>query len=97
MSVGKVADFISLVNFEWHGQTKVGNIAIFVLWRDREKIWCMKMYLDKKDLVTMMPIKWLAGAAPEHIHKLCVILKCTEVDEQSGISVNRSFLIAIKF
>ena len=35
MSVGKVADFIGLVNFEWQGQTKV---AILVLWRDREKL-----------------------------------------------------------
>ena len=31
MSVGKVADFIGLVNFEWH-------IAFLVLWRDREKL-----------------------------------------------------------
>ena len=29
----KVADFIGLFNFEWHGQNKVGNIAILVLWR----------------------------------------------------------------
>ena len=33
----KVADFIGLFNFEWRGQNKVGNIAIFMLWRDREK------------------------------------------------------------
>ena len=35
----------------------------------------------------MMPIKWLAGAAPEHIHKLCIILKCTEVYDESHMSV----------
>ena len=35
----KVADFISFANFEWHGQNEVGNIAILVLWRDREKLY----------------------------------------------------------
>ena len=45
MSVGKkgfifkIADFICLCNFEWHGQNKVGNIAILVLLRDREKLY----------------------------------------------------------
>ena len=45
MSVGKkritlkVADFIGLFNFEWHGQNKVGNVVILVLWRDREKLY----------------------------------------------------------
>ena len=34
----KVADFIGIFNFEWHGQNEVGNIAILVLWRDREKL-----------------------------------------------------------
>ena len=33
----KVVDFTGLFNFEWYGQNKVGNIAILVLWRDREK------------------------------------------------------------
>ena len=31
----EVSDFISLVNFEWHSQNKVGNIDILVLWRYR--------------------------------------------------------------
>ena len=31
----EVSDFISLFNFEWHSQNKVGNIGILVLWRDR--------------------------------------------------------------
>ena len=35
----KVTDFIDLFNFEWHGQNKVGNIGILVLWRDREKLY----------------------------------------------------------
>ena len=26
-----------LFNFEWHGQNKVGNIVILVLWKGREK------------------------------------------------------------
>ena len=34
----KVTDFIGLFNFEWHGQNEVGNIAILVLWREREKL-----------------------------------------------------------
>ena len=34
----KVANFIGLFNFEWHGQNKIGNTAIPVLWRDREKL-----------------------------------------------------------
>ena len=33
----KVADVIGLFNFEWLGQNEVGNIAILVLWRGREK------------------------------------------------------------
>ena len=28
------ADFIGLFNFEWHGENKVANIGILVLWRD---------------------------------------------------------------
>ena len=35
----KIANFIDLFNFEWHGQNKVGNIAILVLWRDHEKLY----------------------------------------------------------
>ena len=35
---------IAFFNFEWHGQNKVGNIAILALWRDREKL-----YLKVKD------------------------------------------------
>ena len=38
------SDFIDLFNFEWHGQNKVGDIAILVLWRDLEKF-----YLQVKD------------------------------------------------
>ena len=35
----KVEDFfIDLLNFEWHSQNEVGNIAIFVLWGDCEKL-----------------------------------------------------------
>ena len=34
----KIADFISLLNFEWHSQNKVGNIGILELWRDHEKL-----------------------------------------------------------
>ena len=34
----KAADFIGLFNFEWHSQSEVGNIAILVLRRDREKL-----------------------------------------------------------
>ena len=36
-----VADFIDPFNFEWHGQNKVGNIAILVLWRDNEKLYSL--------------------------------------------------------
>ena len=35
----KVTNFIGLFNFEWHRQNKVLNIAILVLWRDREKLY----------------------------------------------------------
>ena len=51
MSIGKgelpfkVTDLIGLFNFVWHSQNKVGNIAILVLWTDREKL-----------LVTIQPI-----------------------------------------
>ena len=38
----KVADFIGLFNFKSHGQNKVDNIAIRVLWRGREKLYCKK-------------------------------------------------------
>ena len=31
-------DSIDLVNLQWHSQNKVGNVGIFVLWRDREKL-----------------------------------------------------------
>ena len=34
----RVPDFFGLINFEWQGQNKVGNIAILVLSRDREKL-----------------------------------------------------------
>ena len=27
-----------LLNFEWHGQSQVGNIVILMLWRDPEKL-----------------------------------------------------------
>ena len=37
-SLLKVADFGGLFNCEWHGQNKVDNISILVLWRDREKV-----------------------------------------------------------
>ena len=40
----KVADFIGLFNFEWNGKNKVGNIAILVLWRDREKHYYIDVY-----------------------------------------------------
>ena len=43
MSFGKrncLADFICPFNFQWHDQNKVGNIAILVLWRNREKSEC---------------------------------------------------------
>ena len=36
----KVADFIGLFKFESHNQNEVGNIAILVLWRAREKLYC---------------------------------------------------------
>ena len=32
----KTAGFIGLLNFEWHRQNEVGNVAILVLWRDLE-------------------------------------------------------------
>ena len=32
----RVGDFIGLFHFEWHFQNEVGNVAILVLWRDRE-------------------------------------------------------------
>ena len=35
----KVADFVGLVNFEWHSQNKVGNVGILVLQRDCEKLY----------------------------------------------------------
>ena len=35
----KIAHFICLCNFEWHGQNKVGNIAILALLRDGEKLY----------------------------------------------------------
>ena len=38
----KVADFISLLDMEWHGQNKVDNIGILVLWRDCEKLYSCK-------------------------------------------------------
>ena len=46
----KVTDFIGLFNFEWYGQNENGNIAILVLWRDREKLyWCrVILYLKLK-------------------------------------------------
>ena len=34
----KVADFISLANFEWNSQNKVGNIGVPVLLRVYEKL-----------------------------------------------------------
>ena len=34
----KVANFVSLFNFEWHRQNKVGNIGILVLQGDGEKL-----------------------------------------------------------
>ena len=43
MSVGKkvlpfkMANFIGLFNFEWHGQNEVGSIAILVVWGDCQK------------------------------------------------------------
>ena len=37
----KVADFTGLVNFEWQSQNEVGNIDIFVLFKDCEKLYCM--------------------------------------------------------
>ena len=37
----KFADFIGLYNFEWHGQIKVGNIAILVMSGDLEKLQCV--------------------------------------------------------
>ena len=39
----KVGDFISLFNFLWHGQNEVGNIAILVLWTDREKLYWLAL------------------------------------------------------
>ena len=40
MSVGKrLKTLLVFFNFEWHGQNKVGNNAIPVLWRDREKLY----------------------------------------------------------
>ena len=35
----KVADFVVLFNFEWHGENKVGNIVILVLWKGREELY----------------------------------------------------------
>ena len=48
MSVGTMYYLISLqpigpFKFEWHGQNKVGNIAILVLWRDHEKLRTFKI------------------------------------------------------
>ena len=34
----KVADFIGLFDFKWHGQNEVGNVGIIVLWTDGEKL-----------------------------------------------------------
>ena len=36
----EVVDFIGLFNFQWHGQSEVGNIAIVVLWRHHKKLYC---------------------------------------------------------
>ena len=44
MPLGK-RDYLSrlhillVINFEWHGQNEVGNIAILLLWRDHEKLY----------------------------------------------------------
>ena len=34
----KVADINGIFIFQLHGQKKVGNIAILVLWKDHEKL-----------------------------------------------------------
>ena len=34
---------IGVFYFEWHGQNEVGNIAILVLWRDREKLYSLNL------------------------------------------------------
>ena len=45
-----VADFIGVFNFEWHCQNGVGNIAIHVLWRDREQLYWLRSIQHKEDL-----------------------------------------------
>ena len=37
----KVADFNGRVNFECQSQNEVGNIGVFVLFKDCEKLYCM--------------------------------------------------------
>ena len=44
------------VNCEWHSQNEVGNIAILVLWRDREKTLLGGIF-DVRNRVSLMVCK----------------------------------------
>ena len=35
------------LNFQWHGQNKVGKIGVLVLWRDREKLYWQSQLMRK--------------------------------------------------
>ena len=50
----QVADFISLFNFEWHGHNEVGNIAILVLWREREQLYSVA----ELPVIAVLLINW---------------------------------------
>ena len=43
-----------IFNFEWHGQNEVGNIAILVLWRDREQLYWLRSIQHKEDLTNVI-------------------------------------------